>query len=98
MPYVIRMYDKPGSAELRLATRGEHLAYLERFAPRVLAAGGFLDDAGAMGSGGLIILDSEDRAEAERLVADDPYTRAGLFERVEIVRWRKVFFDGALVV
>jgi uncharacterized protein len=94
VPYVIRTYDKPGSAELRARTRPAHLAYLLPYAPRILAAGGFLEDDGSVGTGSLIVFDTEDRAEAEKLVAEDPYTLAGLFERVEVNRWRKVFFDG----
>ena len=42
----------------------------------------------------MIILDTDDRAEAEQLIANDPFTRAGVFEKVEIKRWRKVFFNG----
>lgn len=94
MPYVIRTYDKPDSAELRARTRPAHLAYLLPYAPRILAAGGFLEDDGSAGTGSLIVFDTEDRAEAERLVAEDPYTQAGLFERVEVNRWRMVYFDG----
>ena len=94
MPYLIRMYDRPDAQALRAATRTAHLEYLRPFAPRILAAGGFLDDDGGVGQGGMIILDTDQRAEAEALVANDPFTRAGLFERVEIQRWRKVFFAG----
>ena len=94
MPYMIRTTDKAGAAELRAATRAEHLAYLRSYTPRILAAGGFLNDDGSVGEGGMIILDTDDRAEAEQLIANDPFTRAGVFASVEIRRWRKVFFNG----
>ncbi|MEQ8232375.1 MAG: YciI family protein [Gammaproteobacteria bacterium] len=94
MPYVIRTYDKPGSAALRAETRSAHLEFLTPYLPRLLAAGALLDDDGATPLGSLIVFDTEDRAEAEALAANDPYTLAGLFERVEIVRWRKVIFAG----
>lgn len=94
MPYVIRTFDKPDAAELRAATRAAHLAYLRPFTPRILAAGGFLGDDGSVGKGGMIILDTDERAEAEAMIANDPFTLAGVFERVEIQRWRKVFFAG----
>lgn len=97
MPYVIRTWDKPDSGELRAASRPAHLAYLTPFASRILAAGALLDEAGTTPAGSLIVLDTEDRDEAQRLVDDDPYTHAGLFERVEILRWRMVFFDGNLL-
>ncbi len=94
MPYMIRTTDKPDAAELRAATRAAHLVYLRSYTPRMLAAGGFLNDDGSVGKGGMIILDTDDRAEAEQLIANDPFNIAGVFESVEIKRWRKVFFDG----
>lgn len=94
MPYMIRTTDKPDAAELRATTRAAHLVYLRSFTPRILAAGGFLNDDGSVGKGGMIILDTDDRAEAEQLIANDPFNIAGVFESVEIKRWRKVFFDG----
>ena len=34
------------------------------------------------------------RAEAERFIADDPFSRVQLFERVTITRWRKAYLAG----
>lgn len=94
MPYMIRTYDKADAAELRAAHRPAHLLYLRSYTARILAAGGFLNDDGSIGKGGMIILDTEARAEAEQLIANDPFNLAGVFEKVEITRWRKVFFNG----
>lgn len=94
MPYMIRTYDQPHAAELRAANRAAHLVYLRSYTARILAAGGFLNDDGSVGGGGMIILDTDDRAEAEQLIANDPFNIAGVFEKVEIQRWRKVFFNG----
>lgn len=94
MPYMIRTTDKPDAAELRAATRDAHLTYLRSYTSRILAAGGFLHDDGSVGKGGMIILDTDDRAEAEQLIAQDPFNIAGVFEKVEIQRWRKVFYNG----
>ena len=38
-------------------------------------------------------MDTDDRAEAERFIAEDPFTKAGLFQSVTVVRWRKAFFN-----
>ena len=94
MPYMIRTYDKPDAAELRAAHRAAHLEYLRGYTARILAAGGFLNDDGSVGKGGMIVLDTDSRAEAEALIANDPFTLAGVFEKVEIQRWRKVFYNG----
>lgn len=96
MPYLITCTDKPDSAALRSATRAEHLAYIKPWTKRILAAGGFLNDAGEPGGGGMILLDTDDRAEAQAFADNDPYTRAGLFAAVDIRRWRKVVFNGEL--
>ena len=43
--------------------------------------------------GTIYIVDAEDRADAERFVAEDPFTQAGLPERVSITRWRRAFYN-----
>ena len=94
MPYMIRTYDKPDAAELRAAPCAAHLEDLRGYTARILAAGGFLNDDGSVAKGGMIVLDTDSRAEAEALIANDPFTLAGVFEKVEIQRWRKVFYNG----
>jgi uncharacterized protein len=93
MPYAIITRDKPNSLHLRNAARAEHLEYLTRHQDKLLAAGAMTDDDGQGGYGGIIIVDTEDRAEAEAFIRDDPFTKAGLFSGIEVVRWRKAFFD-----
>ena len=98
MPYAIQFTDKPGSAELRAANRPAHLDYLTAHKHEILAGGALTDDAGNGGHGGIIILATDDRAAAERFVAEDPFTKAGLFEKIVVTRWRKAFFDGERLV
>ena len=90
MLFVINCLDKPDHQAVRAANRDAHLAYLAPLGDRVLAAGPTLTDDGAAMTGSLLIIDFEDRAAAERFVADDPYAKAGLFERVDVSRWRRV--------
>ncbi|CUX82512.1 MAG: hypothetical protein HLUCCA05_01350 [Roseibaca calidilacus] len=80
--------DKPGALELRKATREAHLAYV-RDTGCVAQAGPLLDNAGEM-AGSLIVLDLPDMAAAKAWGADDPYTKAGLFEDVRVQEWKKV--------
>lgn len=94
MPFVILLRDRPGAQDLRAATRPAHLAHLEPLTPRILAAGPLMDDSGEHPVGSLIVIDSDDRAEVEALLANDPYTQAGLFESTEIRPWRAVFLAG----
>jgi uncharacterized protein YciI len=98
MPYAIITFDKPGSAAVRGDNRDRHLAYLKQNQHRLLAAGAMLHDDGGTGEGGVILLDTDVRDEAEAFIAADPYTQAALFEKVIVTRWRKAFFDGRFLL
>ncbi|WOD14400.1 YciI family protein [Paraburkholderia kirstenboschensis] len=94
MPFFIETFDKPGHAQMRLDKRDEHLAFLERHKRLLLACGAKLTDDGENSGGGVYIVDVQTREEAERFIAHDPFTLAGLFEHVNIVRWRKAYVNG----
>jgi len=94
MPYMIETFDKPGTLDLRTATRDAHLAFLAENAALLLACGAKLDDDGNAAGGGLYVVALESRAEAEAFIAADPFFKAGLFDRVVIQRWRKAYVDG----
>jgi uncharacterized protein YciI len=95
MLFALICTDKPASLDLRLATRGQHLAYLETYRERLAQAGPLLDHDGRP-CGSLLIVDVADRAEAAGFAEADPYARAGLFESVVIRPYRQVFRDGEL--
>ena len=88
MHFVIHGKDKPGQPGLRPATRPAHVDYLGTFGDRILIAGPLLADDGTP-NGSLIVVDLEDKAAAEAFAANDPYTKAGVFESVAITPWRK---------
>jgi uncharacterized protein YciI len=93
MPYAITWTDEPGTSELRLKLREAHLDYMRENVGRVLASGGLLDDPGEVGMGGLILLDTDSREEAENFVKADPFYKGGLYKSPVVVRWRKAFYD-----
>lgn len=93
MPYAIITQDRPDSLQRRLDARAEHLAYLEANKHLLLAAGAQIEDDGTGGTGGILIVDTDDRAEAEAFIQGDPFTKAGLFQTITVVRWRKAFFN-----
>ena len=93
MLFAISCTDKPGSLELRLATRPAHLEHLKAEVGRILLGGPVLDAAGNP-CGSLLVVEAADRAEAEAFAAADPYAKAGLFESVAIRPYRVVFKDG----
>jgi uncharacterized protein YciI len=96
MLFVLICTDKPASLDLRLATRPQHLAYIETYQDRIVQAGALLDtDQRACGS--LLIIDVEDAAAAAGFAEADPYNRAGLFESVVIRPYRQVVAAGERV-
>jgi len=83
--------DKPGALDIRKANRESHLAYIDATGV-VNQAGPLLDDAEQM-IGSLVILDVADMAAAQDWADNDPYAKAGLFESVELIPWKRVI-DG----
>ncbi len=84
MHFAVFNEDKPDHTELRMATREEHLAYMGGFDIRI--GGPIKNEAGDM-IGSCIVVQLGSLAEAEAFVANDPYTKAGLFERTRVVEF-----------
>lgn len=93
MPYMVVADDMPGTEDLRSQVRPRHIAYLEANLDKIIAAGAKLADDGVTAVGSLYVLATDDRAEAEAFVANDPFTREGVFEGFAATRWRKAIFD-----
>ena len=87
MLYAFICTDKPGNLPIRKANRDAHLAYLKETA--AVHAGPFVNEDGEM-IGSLVVVDLADRAAAQDWAANDPYAKAGLFEKVRIEAWNKV--------
>ena len=87
--FVVICTDKPNSLELRMATRPAHLEYIG--GPNSPAKiGGPLLNEQDQPRGSLSIMEADNAAVIEAFVAGDPYAKAGLFEKVEILPWRIV--------
>jgi hypothetical protein len=93
MAFLILTIDKPGHKHVRDAQRAAHYRHLEAYLDKIIAGGGLRDDADAAFLGGVILFDAHTREEAEAFATGDPFAQAGLFERVEIIRWRPAFID-----
>ena len=80
--------DKAGALQTRLDNRPAHVDYLKETGV-VSQAGPLLNDDGDM-IGSLVVLEVEDMAAAQSWADNDPYAKAGLFENVELIPWKKV--------
>jgi uncharacterized protein len=76
----------------RLEVRPAHREYLAslRDAGRLVAAGPWADDTGAM-----LLYDVAGEAEVREILANDPYTPADVYEIADLREWRPLFgFDS----
>jgi uncharacterized protein len=89
MLFIASCVDRPQSLETRLTNRPAHLAYLEGLGAKVRIGGAMLADDLKTPIGSVLIFETESKAEVERLLAEDPYARAGLFESVTVSPWRQ---------
>jgi uncharacterized protein YciI len=98
MYYTIIAEDISNSLEKRLAARPAHVQRLEalRDDGRLLIAGPHpaidSEDPGEEGfSGSLIVAEFSSLADAEQWAADDPYQHAGVYSKVTIKPFKRVF-------
>lgn len=90
MLFAIYAKDKAGALELRMKTRPTHLEFIAQSGEAVKVAGPLLADDGETSIGSLLIVEFETFEATEQWAALDPYSRAGLFESVEIHPWKWV--------
>lgn len=98
MWYAIIGEDKPGSLDQRLAARPAHLERLQALQKdgRLLVAGPFpaidsLDPGPAGFTGSLIVAEFASLDDAQAWADADPYVAAGVYARVLVKPFRKVF-------
>jgi uncharacterized protein len=82
--YLFRLLDRPDGAALRQRVRPAHKAYLAQVADRIAFAGPLTHDDGATMIGSLLAIDFDSRDAARAWLAEEPFTRAGLYAGVEI--------------
>jgi uncharacterized protein YciI len=84
MVFIFRLLDKPDSAALRQRVRPAHKAYLGAVAERIAFAGPLTHDDGVTMIGSLLAIDFPSRSAADAWLADEPFTRAGLYAGAEV--------------
>jgi uncharacterized protein YciI len=85
--FVILGFDGPDGQAKRKIHRAAHLASLEPLAQRgrVILAGPLTDKTGS-----LIVIEADSLEEAKNIAHDDPYTKFGVFARVEVHPFEQV--------
>ncbi len=90
MLFFVHCIDKPGHQEVRLASRPAHLEYTKANVDKIVIAGPTQTEDRQGMTGSVFIVDFPDRSAVETFFANDPYTKAGLFEAVIIRPYKKV--------
>ncbi len=94
--FAVLFEDDPAlSEEVRRQHMADHLAFLERNAAAVRAAGPLRDAAVGTPAGGLWLVEAENQAGVDTLVREDPFWPTGLRRPVRVLTWNQVFANGA---
>ncbi|MCF8473415.1 MAG: YciI family protein [Emcibacter sp.] len=87
MHFIILAEDKPNSLDLRLASRPDHLDYANKRGCVMLAGPLLTEGSEPKPRGSMLIIDVKDKEAAKDFAANDPYAKAGLFVKVDILPW-----------
>ena len=88
--YIVTCLDKKNSLNKRLANRELHLEYLKSLKNNLILAGPILNKINKP-KGSVLILKFQTRFELNNFLKNDPYSKVGLFESVNIEIFKRVF-------
>jgi uncharacterized protein YciI len=98
MLHIVLFEDSPrAGADIRRRHMPDHLAFLQRNAHAVKAAGP-LRTVDGVAAGGLWLVEAPGAPEVEALVREDPFWPTGLRKSVRILAWSQVFADGRRLI
>src|SRR6202451_1982138 len=83
--------DNTGTAESRRALMEDQKSHDKNFGARVIGYGHFISDDGRDPLGTSFFMQLDDRAAADKFIADEPLNNAGVYQRAEIHRWSNSF-------
>lgn len=87
MEYFVYGRDAPGTASLRWEHTEAHWAFMDRYAPGLIARGPTLTDDGQKVTGSMHIVELPHHQAAQAFAFDEPYFAAGVFSDVLLRRW-----------
>ncbi len=99
MQFLVTLYDGTDAEApaRRAATRPAHLAGLPNIVAngKLVFGGPIFDDANKP-IGSFLLADCHDRAELDAMIANDPYTKGNVWQKVEVKPVRLVVQDGKI--
>lgn len=97
MPYLIYARDFENMEVLREQIRDAHREHLRSIGDKLLVSGALLDEDGITVIGGLSLIDTDFRSEAEKFAYNDPYDKAGIRKETLILKWRQRWLNGVFL-
>ncbi|WP_169569464.1 YciI family protein [Sneathiella limimaris] len=94
MLFIAYCIDKKDHLQVRMDNRPAHLEFLKAKGDELKAAGPTTTEDGSGMTGSLLIFEAESLEAAQEWAAQDPYGKAGLFERVDVKPWKHVLGSG----
>ena len=91
MLFTFFLIDKPGALAQRMELRPEPKAYLGAKAEQIAFAGPLLADDGKTMVGSLLVIDFASREDAQRWLAAEPFTRAGVYASTAIYPFQNLW-------
>lgn len=88
MHWLIKCRSKPNTDALREATLDAHCDFLDGYPEVTWFSGPLFSDDNTSAIGSLRLIEFADREAAKAYIDLDPYTRAGIFQDINIERWR----------
>jgi uncharacterized protein YciI len=94
MIYAVLFEDDDSHADMRVKHMTEHLAFLERNARNIQAAGPLTDAVDRNPAGGLWLVEADSPQAVRELIENDPFWPTGLRKSIRVLQWTQVFADG----
>jgi uncharacterized protein YciI len=88
--FLVLGHGRAATTALNDGLRDEQCRHLEAggYRDRLIVCGPLLSDDGSAWAGTAAMVELPDQAAAEAMLADSPFTRAGLYDTVEVHPWR----------
>src|SRR5262245_8190285 len=93
--WVIFAWDAAGKAGARAANIAAQKHYAKALGERLIGYGHIVSDDASATLATTWFVQLDDRTAAEAFAADDPLSRAGVYERTDIRRWSNSFLKRA---
>ena len=98
MLYAVMFEDDATRAAARAQHMPQHLAFLERNAHVIHAAGPLIDAADGCAAGGLWLVEANSLQQVRELCQADPFWPTGLRKSVRVLEWKQVFASGKRLI